>query len=109
MSLPTWWQVVLPHRDIRENRFDEAVFAADLGDVLYNKAPHEYQDAVTFFQRTYLTKGLENLLVNVLQRLNGAKDMPGVIQLQTPFGGGKTHALLALYHLITSGKDIGHY
>jgi len=108
MSLSTWWQVVLLHRDIRENRFDEAVFAADLGDVLYNKAPHEYQDAVTFFQKTYLTKGLENLLVNVLQRLNGAKDMPGVIQLQTPFGGGKTHALLALYHLITSGKDIGH-
>lgn len=85
----------------------EAVFAADLGDVVYGKAPLEYQDASIFFQKTYLTKGLKNIVENVLSRLGGGKGDP-VIQLQTPFGGGKTHALLALYHIIKNRKDIEH-
>jgi hypothetical protein len=38
-SLPAWWQVVTPHKDIREKSFSEAVFAADLGDVLGGMAP----------------------------------------------------------------------
>lgn len=107
MSLPSWWQVTTPHKDIREGKLSEAVFAADLGDVVYGKAPLEYQDAGIFFQKTYLTQGLMNLLENVLSRLSGGKGDP-VIQLQTPFGGGKTHALLALYHLIKDRKNLKH-
>jgi hypothetical protein len=99
MALPNWWEVTTPHKDIREGRMNEAVFAADLGDVVYGKAPLEYKDASIFFQRTYLTQGLKNLLENVLSRLTGGKGDP-VIQLQTPFGGGKTHALLTLYHAV---------
>jgi len=107
MVLASWWQVTTPHKDIREGKMSEAVFAADLGDVVYAKAPLEYKDASTFFQKTYLTQGLKNLLENVLSRLTGGKGDP-VIQLQTPFGGGKTHALLALYHIIKNRKDIEH-
>ncbi len=107
MALPSWWQVTTPHKDIREGKMSEAIFAADLGDVAYGKAPLEYQDASTFFQKTYLTKGLKNLVENVLSRLSGGKGDP-VIQLQTPFGGGKTHALLSLYHIIKHRKDIEH-
>ena len=107
MVLPSWWQVTTPHKDIREGKLSEAIFAADLGDVVYAKAPLEYKDASTFFQKTYLTQGLKNLLENVLSRLTGGKGDP-VIQLQTPFGGGKTHALLALYHIIKNRKDIEH-
>ena len=107
MALPSWWQVTTPHRDIREGKLSEAIFAADLGDVVYGRAPLEYQDASIFFQKTYLTQGLRNLLDNVLSRLSGGKGNP-VIQLQTPFGGGKTHALLALYHVIKHRKEIDH-
>lgn len=99
LTLPSWWQVATPHKDIREGRLSEAIFAADIGDVVEGKAPLEYQDPVMFFQKTFLTMGLNNLLENVLSRLSGGKGDP-VIQLQTPFGGGKTHALLALYHAV---------
>jgi hypothetical protein len=107
MALPSWWQVTTPHKDIRDGKLSEAIFAADLGDVFINKAPLEYQDASIFFQKTYLTQGLKNLLENVLSRLKGGKGDP-VIQLQTPFGGGKTHALLTLYHAIKHRKEIAH-
>ena len=107
MTLPSWWQVTTPHKDIRDGKLSEAIFAADLGDVFINKAPLEYQDASIFFQKTYLTQGLKNLLENVLSRLKGGKGDP-VIQLQTPFGGGKTHALLTLYHAIKHRKEIAH-
>ena len=107
MALSPWWQVATPHKDIREGKLSEAIFAADLGDVSIGKAPLEYQDASIFFQKTYLTQGLKNLLENVLSRLKGGKGDP-VIQLQTPFGGGKTHALLTLYHAIKHRKEIAH-
>lgn len=107
MTLPPWWQVTTPHKDIREGKLSEAIFAADLGDVVYGRAPLEYQDASIFFQKTYLTQGLKNLLDNVLSRLNGGKG-DAMIQLQTPFGGGKTHALLTLYHVVKHRKEIEH-
>jgi len=107
MSLPNWWQVVEPSRDIKEGRIREANFAADLGDVVSGKAPIEYTDAITFFKRTYLTKGLKNLLENVLLRLAEGKGDP-VIQLQTPFGGGKTHSLVALYHAVKNRQEIDY-
>ncbi|MDP8012980.1 MAG: AAA family ATPase, partial [Nanoarchaeota archaeon] len=73
------------------------VFAADLWETYQNRAPPEYRDAELFFKKTYLTTGLKNLLDVVEKRLNGQGGDP-VIQIQTPFGGGKTHALIALYH-----------
>ncbi|MBC7325729.1 MAG: ATP-binding protein, partial [Moorella sp. (in: Bacteria)] len=107
MNLPAWWQVVTPHKDIRAKSFSEAVFAADLGDVLSGTAPEEYRDPRLFFAKTYLTAGLQNLAQNVLSRLGTGKGDP-VIQLQTPFGGGKTHALLTLYHLVRSYNQVNH-
>lgn len=107
MTLPAWWQVANPHKDIREKNFSEAVFAADLGDVVGGNAPGDYLDPRLFFSRTYLTGGLKNLVQNVLSRLAQGKGDP-VIQLQTPFGGGKTHSLLCLYHLAKFFGDINH-
>lgn len=94
-----WRNVAVPHRDIREGRFDESVFAASLSDVVRGRGPLEYQDAATFFRKTYPTQGLVRLLSAVVGRLAGAGHGEAVIQIQTPFGGGKTHALVALYHL----------
>jgi len=93
-----WWNVAVPHRDIREGRLDEAVFAAKLGDVVRGRGPLEYRDPETFFRKTYLTPGLERLCAVVVSRLSGGTG-DAFIQLRTPFGGGKTHALIALYHL----------
>ncbi len=89
--------IAIPHRDILEGRLTFDTFAADLWEVSQQRGPDEYKDAGTFFRKTYLTQGLENLLGIVEKRLRGEGGDP-VIQIQTPFGGGKTHALIALYH-----------
>jgi len=96
LSLQPWWQVAVPHRDIRRGKISD--FAADLNSILKGKASIEYVDPKVFFQRTHITKGLKNIIKDVLLSLSG-KERSKIIQIQTPFGGGKTHALVALYHL----------
>jgi len=95
-----WREVAIPHADVLKGTFQQAEFAADMTAVHSGKAPHEYQDAAAFFERTYITEGMRLLLTQVAQRLSGRGGEP-VIQLQTAFGGGKTHTLLAVYHLAT--------
>ena len=89
--------IAIPHKDILEGRLTMDVFAADLWEVNQKRGPDEYKDGDTFFRKTYLTQGLNNLLTIVEKRLRGKGGDP-VIQIQTPFGGGKTHALIAMYH-----------
>ena len=89
--------IAVPHEDILKGRLTMDVFAADLWDVVQNRGADEYKDAETFFRKTYLTQGLDNLLRVVEKRLHDEGGDP-IIQLQTPFGGGKTHALIAMYH-----------
>ena len=90
-------QIAIPHEDILEGRLTMDVFAADLWQVANEKAPLDYQDADLFFRKTYLTKGLKNIIEIARARLE-SRSGDSVIQLQTPFGGGKTHTLIALYH-----------
>jgi hypothetical protein len=99
-----WYEVIKPRADILSGELNEAIFAANLADVLQGRAPLEYRDPAHFFQQTYPTRGLINLLATVAKRLaSGVGD--SVIQLQTPFGGGKTHALISLYHLFRHGMQ----
>ncbi len=105
MALKAWREVAVPHRDIREGNFDESTFAADLADVRADRGPLEYRDPATFFRKTYPTKGMVRLLGAVLRRLAGLQGGEPVIQIQTPFGGGKTHSLVALYHLFRAGPE----
>lgn len=90
-------QIAIPHEDILQGKLTMDIFAADIWQVLSGKAPADYLDRDLFFSKTFETKGLKNLLAVAKQRLEGKSGDP-VIQLQTPFGGGKTHALIALYH-----------
>lgn len=101
-GLKPWRMVVQPHPDVATGRYLQAEFAADLAQVCQGKADLEYQDPIEFFRRTYLTEGLLQLLVTGVRRLTGQGGDP-VVQLQTSFGGGKTHSMLALYHLAGSG------
>ena len=97
-ALRPWIEVALPHPDVLENRFKQAEFAADLFAVDSGNAEGDYATPRSFFGITFLTEGLKRVLVSALQRLCGQGGDP-VIGLQTAFGGGKTHTLLALYHL----------
>src|SRR5579863_3724218 len=99
-GLRPWREVVMPHPDVASGNYQQAEFAADLWRVHNGEGSVEYRIPHDFFQRTYLTNGLKQLLANALQRLHGSGGDP-VIDLQTNFGGGKTHSLLALYHLFS--------
>lgn len=100
MALQPWYAVATPHEDIRAGRLSEAVFAANLWAVHQGTAPPVYADPEAFFAKTFLTAGLGNTLRRVAQALCGAADAGNrVLSLQTAFGGGKTHALVGLWHL----------
>jgi uncharacterized protein len=106
MSLKPWREVIVPHPDVLNGTFQQSEFAADLTAVRTGKATPEYGDAQAFYERTFITEGMGRLLTQVSQRLNGKGGEP-VIQLQTAFGGGKTHTLLAVYHLASRKCPLG--
>jgi predicted AAA+ superfamily ATPase len=99
-ALKPWREVVNPHKDVASGRHQQAEFAADLWQVHLGEGSDEYKDPPEFFRRTYLTESLKRLLTGAVQRLAGSGGDP-VVQLQTNFGGGKTHSMLALYHLFS--------
>ena len=101
-NLPSWRTVMQPHPDVAEGRYRAAEFAADLAQVSRGEGAIEYRDPVEFFNRTYITEGMAGLLTESLERINGKGGEP-VIQLKTAFGGGKTHSMLALYHIVRGG------
>ncbi len=99
-SLKPWREVVAPHADVASGRYQQAEFAADLWQVHLGEGTDEYKNPGEFFRRTYLTESLKRLLVGAVQRLARGDGDP-VVDLQTNFGGGKTHSMLALYHLFS--------
>lgn len=99
-SLKPWYAVATPHEDIRKGRLDESVFAANIWAVVKGTAPEVYIDAEEFFKKTYMTAGLSTVLRRVASALKGDVDSGDrIISLQTAFGGGKTHTLVALWHM----------
>lgn len=101
--LKPWREVVTPHKDVASGRYQQAEFAADLWQVHLGEGSEEYRKPIEFFRRTFLTDSLKQLLIDAMQRLSGQGGDP-VVQLQTNFGGGKTHSMLALYHLFSGSK-----
>jgi predicted AAA+ superfamily ATPase len=99
-SLKPWREVITPHEDVASGRYQQAEFAADLWQVHLGQGTNEYRDPTEFFRRTYLTDSLSKMLIGAVQRLTVGGGDP-VVQLQTNFGGGKTHSMLALYHLFS--------
>jgi len=98
-GLLSWRDVIEPHPDVAQGRYKKAEFAADLAQVARGEGALEYRDPVEFFARTFVTEGMTGLLSQALRRVCG-KDGEPVIQLKTAFGGGKTHSILALYHMM---------
>ncbi len=100
--------VAVPHEDIIQGRLTMDIFAADLWEVFQGRAVEDYQDPEVFFRKTYLTAGIKTLLKITSKRLRGEGGDP-VVQIQTPFGGGKTHSLIALYHAFTNPEAVRRY
>ena len=105
-ALRPWREVCEPHPDVLEARFSDAEFAANLAHVDRGEGSEEYTDPAAFFRITYATEGLRRVLISTIARLSGEGGDP-VIGLQTNFGGGKTHTMLALYHL-AGAADAGY-
>ena len=109
MALDPWYKVALPREEVREGRsFNPDEFAIALEQVVGGTAPRDYRDPEAFFNRTCFTRALGEHAGMVLRRLAGktANTSP-VMTLVTQFGGGKTHTLTALYHLVTAGEVVG--
>lgn len=98
-ALPSWRDIITPNTDVAEGRYKNADFAVDLAQVAKGEGPFEYRDPTEFFNRTYVTDGMRSLLKQTIMRLSGKGGEP-VLQLKTAFGGGKTHSMLAVYHLV---------
>jgi predicted AAA+ superfamily ATPase len=99
-GLRPWRDVVVPHDDVARGKYELAEFAANLYQVAEGKGLAEYADPVEFFRRTFLTVGLRTMLTQAATRITGNGGAP-VVNLQTNFGGGKTHSMIALYHLFS--------
>ena len=101
-TLPYWWEVCTPREGFRDPaQIDESLFAATLGGVFAGSAREEYLDPGRFLSHTYFTENLAQMVRDIVSRMSGGAG-PAVTEVQTPFGGGKTHALLTLYHLINN-------
>lgn len=107
-GLKPWREVLAPHDDVATGNFSASEFAADLHMVAIGEGAAEYVDPVEFFRRTFLTEGLRELLDWSVRRIGGDPNARPIINLQTNFGGGKTHSMLALWHLV-SGTPVGSF
>src|SRR5436190_15968540 len=100
-----WHRIVSLREDLKSGRLSLSLFAADLYDVVMNRGPTVYRDPKDFFALTYPTFNLRELAKNVVLRL-AAKNDKAVQQLELTYGGGKTHSLIALYHLVNKPKEL---
>ena len=106
-----WFKVATPRPEIRMGRsLDPSEFAVHLEQIVSGIAPNDYKKPDQFFRRTYFSSALKDYCGIVLRRLSGetANTAP-VITLLTQFGGGKTHTLATLYHLLKNGNKSRQY
>ena len=103
-----WYKVATPRKEVREGRsFNPDEFAIALEQVVDGTAPEDYKNPEKFFSRTFFTRALTEHVGIVLRRLAGkTENTPPVLALITQFGGGKTHTLTALYHLVRSREKL---
>lgn len=111
MALEPWYKIATPRAEVREGRsFNPDEFAIALEQVVAGTAPKDYKDPLQFFNRTCFTRALNDHAGMVLRRLSGkTENAAPVLTLVTQFGGGKTHTLTSLYHLIEHGKTVGSH
>ena len=97
-KLKPWYQVVTPREDLRENRpLDASELAVHLDHIRLGRAHDDYVNPERFFERTFLTRSLLDLASQVVRRLSGVRvETSAVFNMDTQFGGGKSHSQTAL-------------
>ena len=98
--MPSWpaiFDLCKPRREVLAGELPDAIFAADLWDVISGTAHKDYRDPWRFFNETHPTENLKLLVKEVAERLAGVSGGTPVFRLETGFGGGKTHSLIAAY------------
>ena len=93
-----------PRSEVLKGDLEDAIFAADFGHVVEGIAPDVYKDPTEFFRNTHPAARLKKVVGTIFERLADAKEAGAAVRLSTGFGGGKTHTLIALWHL---GNNIG--
>jgi hypothetical protein len=102
--MKTIFETCVPRDEVLKGHLKEEIFRASLNEIYGGQAEDVYQDPDIFFSHTYVTDGLQTLANEALGRLTGNSPTSSpIIRLETSFGGGKTHNLIALYHL-ANGK-----
>ncbi|MCS7027111.1 MAG: DUF499 domain-containing protein [Bryobacteraceae bacterium] len=92
-------QACKPRKEVLQDKIDDAIFAADFGDLIAGTAPEVYADAKKFFEHTHPAHELRRLIQAIFAELAASRGPGCAIRLSTGFGGGKTHALIAIWHL----------
>ena len=102
-----------PRKSILQGTFNPEVFTASLGPVIqYYKEGSSaidavYTDARAFFtEATYPTEGLKQTVSSVFKRISGDQTVPSIQRMETAFGGGKTHSLIACVHIANRGTEL---
>jgi hypothetical protein len=107
--MTTIFETCKPRADVQAGATRDEQFAADLAEVVNGTASKEYSDPATFFRHTYPTRGLKKLIETVCKRLSGkGGELASIIRLDTQFGGGKTHSLIALTHAVRGMKGVAN-
>jgi hypothetical protein len=111
VEMEPWYKVATPRKEVREGRsFNPDEFAIHLEQVIAKTAPEDYREPKQFFARTCFTRALREHAGMALRRLSGETvNTAPVMTLITQFGGGKTHTLTALYHMVTNGAKAAQY
>jgi len=107
MDIKPWTEVVRLHPDVESEETAVATYAIDLGALVARdpNVPATYRDAYSFFRATHLTSDMRRLIEEVYERLSG-KEGNRVLQLRSPFGGGKSHTLATLYYAVKNRKEM---
>ena len=106
-SLASILDTCRPRADVESGTTRDEQFAADLAQVIRGIAPREYSDPVTFFRHSYPTRGMKEMLKAVCKRVSGTGgEVASIVRLQTPYGGGKTHLLIALIHAMRGMPNV---
>ncbi len=107
MNALSIYELCQPREDVLAGVIRDEDFAADLSQVLKGTAPELYLDPCSFFANTYPTRGIKELIKAVVGRLTGVESQLGsILRLDTTYGGGKTHALIGLNHILTKHQNI---
>ena len=106
MTLKPLRETCIPRDEVLSGELRDEMFAANLSAVVRGQAHEVYQDPDLFFANTYPTGRVQSFVHEVVGRLSGRDPTAAAFfRLDTPFGGGKTHTLISLYHLIASNPS----